>query len=96
MIDTAAYYERVRKAAGAWDETADRARVRVTGRDRAKFLQNMTTQDVKALAPGESALACVLTVKAKLVAVFRVHTLEDAFLLDVEADRAAALVEHLK
>src|SRR5688572_22432371 len=85
----------VRTTAGWWDES-DRARIRVTGRDRVKFLQNMTTQDVKALAPGEAAWACALTIKAKLVGVFRVAAAADSFLLDVERDRAAALVEHLR
>ncbi len=95
-LDREAAYRRVRATAGFWDESEARARIRVTGKDRAKFLQNMTTQDVKALAPGRSALACALTVKAKLVADFRVHALEDHFLLDVDAARAGALVEHLR
>lgn len=85
----------VRETAGWWDES-DRARIRVTGKDRVKFLQNMTSQDVKALAPGEAAWACALTIKAKLVAAFRVATGPDFFILDVERERAAALVEHLK
>jgi folate-binding protein YgfZ len=85
----------VRETAGWWDES-DRARIRVTGRDRVKFLQNMTSQDVKALAPGDAAWACALTIKAKLVAAFRVASAADAFILDIERERGAALLEHLR
>ncbi|HVY62610.1 MAG TPA: hypothetical protein VHF22_13200, partial [Planctomycetota bacterium] len=89
-------YQAVRKGYGFWDETDARARFWVSGRDRTKYLQNMTSQDVKALAPGETADACALTMKAKLVAAFRIHAAEDGYLLDVEAARAAALLEHLR
>jgi len=87
---------RVRASAGYWDETAGRSRVRVTGKDRVKFFQNMTSQDVKGMAVGEAALACVLTVKAKLVGVARVFVRAEDFLLDAEEGCAAALVAHLK
>lgn len=86
----------VRTSAGVWDETDARRRFRVSGRDRVKFLQNMTSQDVKGLAPGEAALTCALTVKAKLVGIARILARADDFLLDVEAGCAEALIAHLR
>lgn len=84
-----------RGAAALFDEGA-RGKLRVSGRDRLKYLNNMTTQDLKDLAPGEGALACALTVKAKVIADMRVHALEEEVLLDVPEGRAAPLAEHLR
>lgn len=84
-----------RESAALFDETA-RGRLRVSGRDRLKYLHNMTTQDVKSLAPGQVACACALTAKGKVVADMRLYALEDEVILDVAEGRAAALAEHLR
>lgn len=89
-------YRSVRERAGFWDDDVGRVRWRVTGRDRVKFLQNMTSQDVKALTPGEAALACALTMKAKLVGLMRILARAQDLVIDVEAGCAGALLAHLK
>jgi folate-binding protein YgfZ len=45
-----------------------RAFVGVSGRDAADYLQRMVSNDVEALAPGESCEALLLTAKARLIA----------------------------
>lgn len=49
-----------------------RAFVRVAGRDAADLLQRMVSNDVEALAVGESCEALLLTAKARVVAPMRV------------------------
>jgi folate-binding protein YgfZ len=84
-----------RRGAAFFDESF-RGRLWIAGRDRAKFLQGMVTQDVKALAPGEGALACALTIKGKIVSDMRVFSLADAFFLDLPEGRAGPLATHFR
>jgi tRNA-modifying protein YgfZ len=64
-----------------------RAYVRVSGPDAADFLQRMVSNDVVALAPGESCDALLLTAKARVIAPLRVlRRAADDFLLLTEPD----------
>lgn len=59
--------------------------VRVAGPDAPDFLQRMVSNDVEALAPGESCEALLLTAKARVLAPLRVwRRAEDDFLLLTE------------
>ncbi len=59
--------------------------VRVAGPDAASYLQRMLSNDVEALAPGESCEALLLTPKARVVAPMRVWRRgDDDFLLLTE------------
>jgi folate-binding protein YgfZ len=49
-----------------------RAFVRVSGPDAADYLQRMVSNDVEALAPGESCDALLLTAKARVIAPLRI------------------------
>ena len=49
-----------------------RAFLRVAGPDAASFLQRMVSNDVEALAPGESCEALLLTPKARVIAPLRI------------------------
>jgi tRNA-modifying protein YgfZ len=49
-----------------------RAFIRVSGPDAADYLQRMVSNDVEALAPGESCDALLLTAKARVIAPLRV------------------------
>ncbi|MGB8466287.1 MAG: glycine cleavage T C-terminal barrel domain-containing protein [Terrimicrobiaceae bacterium] len=68
-----------------------RARVRVTGADRLRYLNGQLSNDLRRLAPGEAMAALLLTGKGKLCADVLVWIDGDAFV--VEAD--ASLVESL-
>jgi folate-binding protein YgfZ len=69
--------------------TAERRRafVRVSGPDSADYLQRMLSNDVEALAVGESCEALLLTAKARVIAPLVVHRRgEDHFLLLTEPE----------
>ena len=64
-----------------------RAFVRVAGPDAADYLQRMVSNDVEALAPGESCEALLLTAKARVIAPLRVlRRADDDFLLLTEPE----------
>jgi len=64
-----------------------RAFVRVAGADAADYLQRMLSNDVEALAPGESCEALLLTAKARVIAPLRVlRRAADDFLLLTEPE----------
>lgn len=64
-----------------------RAFVAVSGRDAADYLQRMVSNDVEALAPGESCDALLLTAKARLIAPLAVlRRGADDFLLLTEPE----------
>jgi len=83
-----------RSGAGLVD-LSDRARLVVTGPDRIAWLQGMLTNDIKGLAAGQGCLAVAVTNKGKLVADLRVLVRPDAAWLELAADRAAPLLDHL-
>jgi tRNA-modifying protein YgfZ len=69
--------------------TAPRPRsfVRVAGPDAADYLQRMVSNDVEALAVGESCEALLLTAKARVIAPLRVlRRADDDFLLLTEPE----------
>jgi len=63
-------------------DLSNRAKFRVTGSDRLRFLNGQLTNDLKSTELGQTIYACVLTAKGKLCADLFVTPLADAFLLD--------------
>ena len=63
-------------------DLSNRAKLRVTGADRVRFLNGQLTNDLRDAKPGQTTYACVLTVKGKLCGDLFVTPIEDAFLLD--------------
>ena len=71
--------------------------VRATGPDVAAFLQGQVSQDVDAVAPGDSAWSLVLAPQGKVEAWFRLTRLgDDEFVADLDAGFADALVARLE
>ena len=72
--------------------------VRVTGTDAAGFLQGQISQDVEAVAAGESAWSLVLAPQGKVAAWFRLTRNRDgdSFLIDLDAGFAGALTTRLE
>jgi folate-binding protein YgfZ len=83
-------YRAAMEGAVAFDRT-HRASIRVTGRDRESFLQNMLTNDVRALPVFKGVLAAFLTSKGKLVSDMIAVKMEEAFLLECERERVEPL-----
>jgi folate-binding protein YgfZ len=77
-----------------------RAFVGVRGRDAAKLLQSLVSNDIDALAVGSSQLAFVLTPKGRPVADLRIwREADDAFVLEAEPelqDVVAAVVRRYR
>jgi tRNA-modifying protein YgfZ len=63
-------------------ELSNRAKIRVTGGDRVRFLNGQLTNDLREGKPGQTIYACVLTAKGKLCGDLFVTPIEEAFLLD--------------
>jgi tRNA-modifying protein YgfZ len=63
-------------------DLSDRAKLRVTGPDRIRFLNGQLTNDIVNLQPGISVYACALSAKGKLCGDVFVTPLKDALLLD--------------
>lgn len=85
----------VRSTAGIMD-MSDRVKVRVTGNDRVSFLNGLVTKDLATLPPNRWTYALILNPKGKVVGDAWVYALADAFLLDLPADEAGWVMDHIR
>ncbi len=70
--------------------------IEAVGPEARSFLQNLGTNDLRPLAPGDGCETFFTTHKARVVAHAVVHCLrDDAFLIGVESYRAESLFKHL-
>ncbi len=92
--DPEAEYQAVRHGVGLCD-VSYRGLVRVTGKDRQRFLHAMVSNDTASLQPGQGCYATFLTNKGKLVADFVVYADADAYLLDLEPQAVGPFIEAL-
>lgn len=76
------------------DAAQDRTVLAITGTDRRKFLQDLVTNDVSNLT-GRLVYAALLTPQGKYLFDFFLLERGETILLDVQADRAAALMARL-
>ncbi|HLG43163.1 MAG TPA: glycine cleavage T C-terminal barrel domain-containing protein [Planctomycetota bacterium] len=76
----------LREGAGAL--RLERGRLVVRGADRVSWLHNLTTQDIKRLAPGrEGCFATMVTRIGKLVATLQARVLADEIRIDTDRPR---------
>ena len=74
-----------------------RAVLRMVGRDAREVLQGIVSNDMSRLAPGRAVYAALLTPQGKyLFDFFLLGGPEGSVLIDVAADRAAALAQRLR
>src|SRR6267142_5349437 len=78
--ESLAEYGAARDAVGIVDRS-DLGVVEVTGRDRAKFLHALLSNDIAALAPGQGCDATLLDIHGKVQVTLVVLALEDRLLL---------------
>ncbi|MFE0756426.1 YgfZ/GcvT domain-containing protein [Inquilinus sp. NPDC058860] len=74
----------------------DRDVLRLTGEDRAAFLQGLVSNDMRKVAPDRAVFAAFLTPQGKYLHDFHVAALGDAWLIDCEAGRGADLFRRLR
>lgn len=77
-------------------DRSDRARIEVAGPDRGKFLHNLTTSDVKRLAPGRGQEAFVTNPQGKTLGYVTLLAGDDRILLRTEAEGLPTLLAHLR
>lgn len=73
----------------------DRRVLAISGADRASWLQGLVTNDVAALADGESRYAAYLTPQGRMITDMNVVARGDRLLLDVPATLASSLHDRL-
>jgi len=73
-----------------------RAVIRLGGSDRVPFLQGLVSNDVTQVGPERALWAALLTPQGKYLHDFGMIALDDALLLDVEAERRDDLMRRLK
>jgi len=77
-------------------DLSERAKFKVTGADRWRFLNGQLTNDINVLRPGETLYACALTAKGKLCADLYVTSAGEAFYLDTASVLQAPLLARLE
>ncbi len=76
-------------------DLSDRTQLELTGRDRAKFLHNFSTNDIKALVPGRGCEAFVCNVQGKVLGHLFVFCTETSLWIDSVSGQEDALFAHL-
>ncbi|HEX8392795.1 MAG TPA: glycine cleavage T C-terminal barrel domain-containing protein [Longimicrobium sp.] len=90
--DAAAEYQAVRQSAG-FAERADRARFRLWGKDPARMLHGLITNDLLKAPPGQGVYAAMLTPKGRTLADLRAFRREGEGGAEVIVDLAREALE---
>jgi tRNA-modifying protein YgfZ len=77
-------------------DLSDRAKFKVTGPDRVRFLNGQLTNDILSLHSGSAISACALTAKGKLCADLFVAATNENHYLDAEAILRESLMARLE
>lgn len=92
--DPVAEHRAVRSGVGLLDRSYQ-GKFRMTGKDRARFLNGMVTNDIKALAPGRGCQAALLNVKGHVLSLFSVTATTEAFWIETDPARLAVAMQTL-
>jgi folate-binding protein YgfZ len=87
-------YQALRHGA-AWLDLSARGRIVARGRDRARFLHNLTSNNIKAMQPGDALYAFCLTPQGRIVGDLDILCRPDDFLLDTEPELGEKLRVHI-
>ncbi len=87
-------YEAARTAA-VLTAPQNRGLIEVSGADRAAWLNNLVTNEVRDLAPGRGVGAYALNAKGRILLEATVLARQDAFWLDVDSRRLDQAIRHL-
>ncbi|MGP8243613.1 MAG: YgfZ/GcvT domain-containing protein [Bryobacteraceae bacterium] len=79
----------------AWIDLTERGRVTVRGRDRARLLHNISSNEIKKLVPGSACYAFLLSPQGRIQADFELLCLDDHFLIDTEPDLREKVIAHI-
>lgn len=88
-------FHQVESHGGAVD-LSTRAKFRLTGTDRVRYLNGQVTNDVRAARLNEALYACVTDLKGKIVGDIFIHADSDSLIIDAEADLREVLAPRLE
>src|SRR5215469_5705773 len=80
----------------AWMDVSARGLIVARGRDRARLLHNITSNEIKKMTPGMSAYAFLLSPQGRIQADLSLLCLEDRFLIDTEPELREKVMTHIK
>jgi folate-binding protein YgfZ len=88
-------YQSLRHGA-AWIDLSSRGRITARGRDRARLLHNVTSNEVKKMTPGTGCYAFLLNPQGRILADLNLFCFDDQFLIDTEAELREKVFTHIK
>ena len=77
-------------------DLSERTKLRLTGRDRIRYLNGQVTNDVRKANANLAQAACVLSAKGKIDALIFIGAGEDELLLDADPELREALPQRLE
>ncbi|MGD9855152.1 MAG: folate-binding protein YgfZ [Planctomycetaceae bacterium] len=93
--DPTAQYAAACNAVALFD-VSDRTTIEVRGKDRATFLHNFCTNDIKRLAPGAGCEAFLTNIKGRILGHFVVSADEHVLWLDSDSKTGRFIASHLE
>ena len=88
-------YEALRHGA-AWLDLSARGRIVARGRDRARLLHAITSNEVKKMTPGGGCYAFLLSPQGRIQADLCLFAFEDHILIDTEVELREKVLLHIK
>src|SRR5580692_9560014 len=88
-------YTALRQGA-AWLDLDSRGRIVARGRDRARLLHSLTSNEVKKMAPGDSCYAFLLNPQGRIQADLHLLCLPDHFLIDTDPGLREKVHQHIR
>jgi folate-binding protein YgfZ len=83
------------RATGKFFDFSSRAKLRVSGSDRVRFLNGQVTNDIRKASESRAIEACILTAKGKMDAHVFIRAEGDCFLIDAEPELRESLQARL-
>jgi len=77
-------------------DRSDRVRLDINGPDRAKFLHNLTTNEVKRLPAGRGCEAFITSLQGRIIGYVVLHVTEDRILVGMDPGGELAALAHLR
>ena len=88
-------YEALRRGA-AWMDVSARGRIVARGRDRARLLHNLTSNEVKKMQAGEGGYAFLLNPQGRIQADLALFCFAEHFLIDTDAELREKVRAHIR
>jgi folate-binding protein YgfZ len=88
-------YEALRRGAGVLDVSA-RGRIVARGRDRARLLHNLTTNEVKKMTPCSGCYAFLLSPQGRIQADLHLLCFDDHFLIETDPELREKVYQHIR